>query len=241
LELLERQAPDFFQTLEKKTGFRLEIGSWREFLSNLWNQAPDSAGIIPQFDGYRQLEDVSLEEIKKRVLHPNEYFGGGNGLAATTQILKQADVVLMLNLFRNEFSKETVRANWEFYEPRTEHGSSLSACAYAMVAAYIGKPDWAYNYFLKTATVDLTGKSKQFVGDLYIGGTHPAANGGAWMSAVFGFAGLQAGADGITVNPNLPSHWNGMKFSVVWRGNRYLIDVNREKATVTLCEGALDV
>jgi len=238
LELLERQAPDFLKTLEKTNGFRSEIGSWHEFLASLKNPSPDSAGIISQFDGYRQLEDVSLEEIKKRVLHPNEYFGGGNGLAATTQILKQADVVLMLNLFRNEFSKETVRANWEFYEPRTEHGSSLSACAYAMVAAYIGKPDWAYNYFMKTATVDSTGKSKQFVGDLYIGGTHPAANGGAWMSAVFGFAGLQADKNGITLNPSLPSHWKKMAFPIEWHGQRYQVEVSHEGQSVIRCDAA---
>ena len=68
-------------------------------------------------------------------------------------------------------------------EPRTEHGSSLSACSYSLIAAQIGKVDWAYRYFLKTATIDLTGEGKQYVGTLYIGGTHPAANGGAWMAA----------------------------------------------------------
>jgi trehalose/maltose hydrolase-like predicted phosphorylase len=149
-------------------------------------------------------------------------------LATTTQVLKQADVVLMLNLFKAEYSKETMRANWEYYEPRTEHGSSLSACAYAMVAAHIGKPDWAYDYFMKTATVDLTGKSKQFVGDLYIGGTHPAANGGAWLAAVFGFAGLRVGSEGISADPNLPSHWKKMTFFIERYGLRYRVEVSHE-------------
>lgn len=123
---------------------------------------------------------------------------GGNGLATTTTILKQAGVVLMLNLFKHSFTKEVKQVNWEFYEPRTEHGSSLSPCIYALVAADIGSPDWGYPYFMRTATVDLTGESKQYVGDLYIGGTHPAANGGAWMAAVLGFAGLDY--DGGTVH-----------------------------------------
>ncbi len=57
----------------------------------------------------------------------------------------------MLNLFRSRFSADIKQANWRYYEPRTEHGSSLSACAYAMVAAEFGALDSAYAYFLKTA------------------------------------------------------------------------------------------
>ena len=232
LELLRECEPDFFQTLEKQMDFLPDLGTWYEMDSNLWNPPPNADGIIPQFDGYEKLEDCTLDDVKSRVLDPNEYWGGGNGPAVNTKILKQADVVLMLNLFKNEYSKDQIAANWEYYEPRTEHGSSLSACAYAMVAAHIGKPDWAYDYFMKTATVDLTGKSKQYVGPLYIGGTHPAANGGAWLSAVFGFAGLSFSDEGIQVNPNLPSKWTGMSFSILWRGERYAVDIKGDESTV---------
>ena len=168
------------------------------------------------------------------MLHPNEYLGGGNGLATGTRILKQADVVLMLHLFPDDHPDDVVRANWEYYEPRTEHGSSLSACAYAMVAARIGRPDWAYDYFMKTATVDLTGKSKQFVGDLYIGGTHPAANGGAWLSAVLGFAGLRADGGQLSARPSLPTHWTGMEFPITWRGQRHRVSITRNEAKIEL-------
>lgn len=233
LDLLEQRAPGAFQALEQKIGFMKELDDWKEMAERLWIPEPDpESGIVPQFDGYHKLEDCSLAEVKERVLDPNEYLGGGNGLATTTKILKQADVVLMMNLFRSDYDQETIRANWEYYEPRTEHGSSLSACAYAMVAAGIGNPDWAYDYFMKTATVDLTGKSKQYVGPLYIGGTHPAANGGAWLSTVLGFAGLQMSDKGIELNPNLPSHWTSLAFPVMWRGKQYRIVIKGETATV---------
>jgi nigerose phosphorylase len=237
LELLEKRAPEEFQALDNKIGFLAELDDWRDMASRLWLPAPDeTTGIIPQFDGYEKLEDLSLAELKNRVLDPNEYWGGGNGVATTTKILKQADVVLMLNLFKDEFPAKTIAANWEYYEPRTEHGSSLSACAYAMVAAHIGKPDWAYDYFMKTATVDLTGKSKQYVGPLYIGGTHPAANGGAWLSAIFGFAGLHVDERGIHIKPSLPSHWKGMSFSIEWQGVRYSIEIKGNDASVVPCK-----
>lgn len=221
-----------FQTLEKKVEQFPDLGVWKEVAEELYIPQPDENGIIPQFDDYPKLEDCTLEELKSRIINPTEYLGGGNGLATTTKILKQADVVLMLNLFPDDWPEEIVRKNWEYYEPRTEHGSSLSACAYAMVAARIGKPDWAYNYFMKTATVDLTGNSKQYLGTLYIGGTHPAANGGAWMSAVFGFAGLKADADGLSLNPHLPSHWESLEFSIIWQGKRHTVRVSHSGAEI---------
>lgn len=237
LEQMKAEAPDDYSELENRIGIEAEIDGWRHMSENLYLPEPDPVcRIIPQFDGYDRLEDVPLETLRQRVLNPNEYWGGGNGIATTTRILKQADVVLMLNLFKEEFSQEIIRENWAYYERRTEHGSSLSACAYAMVAAHIGKPDWAYDYFMKTATVDLTGKSKQYVGTLYIGGTHPAANGGAWLSAIFGFAGLTFDENGPCLNPSLPKHWKHMAFRVQWRGRRYMIEIGDGGASVLPAE-----
>ena len=125
-------------------------------MEKLYLPEPDqNNGIIEQFEGYYRLEDLKLEDALARKKLPNEYLGAGQGVAAHTQIIKQADVVMMLHRFGSEYSSSTKRANWEFYEPRTEHGSSLSACAYAMVATECDKTDAAYPYFLKTACVDL--------------------------------------------------------------------------------------
>jgi nigerose phosphorylase len=133
----------------------------------------------------------------------------------------------MLHLFKNRFSKEVIRANWDYYEPRSEHGSSLSPCVYALVAAHIGYTEWAYRYFLKTATVDLTGLSKQYVGTLYIGGTHPAANGGAWMAATLGFAGFQSEGDTVTIQPALPEKWESLAFRFHVKGQQFSAVIDR--------------
>lgn len=240
IKLLARLAgidPAAHRSLDDRIGFSAELDRWRDMAERLHQPEPDPVSkVIPQFDGYLGLEDVPPARLKRRVLDPLEYLGGGNGIATQTQVIKQADVVLMLHLFPDDHPADVIRANWEYYEPRTEHGSSLSACAYAMVAARLGKPDRAYEYFMKTATVDLTGDSKQFVGDLYIGGTHPAANGGAWMSAVFGFAGLRIDAAGITASPSLPSHWHSVRFHVVWRGHPHQVSVSREGVSITPTE-----
>jgi trehalose/maltose hydrolase-like predicted phosphorylase len=174
-----------------------------------------------------------LKELKSRIKNPNEYLGGGCGLATTTKIIKQADVAVMLHVFKNDHSHEVKRANWEYYEPRTEHGSSLSACIYALVAADIGKSDWAYGYFMKTATVDLSGDYKRFVGTLYIGGTHPAANGGAWMSAVLGFGGLNSDGDVLKIKPSLPPQWSSIGYRVSFRGQDFRVEATHDEVTIT--------
>lgn len=205
----------------------------KEFAEKIYIPQANADGIIEQFDDYFKLEKVTLEKLRERVIIPNEYWGGGNGIASTTRIIKQADVVMMLNIFRSQFSKEIKKANWEFYEPNTEHGSSLSACAYGIVATEIGMADWAYKYFMKTATVDLTGDTKQYVGDLYIGGTHPAANGGSWNTAIFGFGGVSYTNDSIDISPNLPQKWQALRFKLLWKGVRLNVSISSDGVKIT--------
>ncbi len=159
----------------------------KEWVEKLYLPLPDENGVIEQFDGYFKLEDVSVGTVRSRLVHPNEYWGGSGGVATATRVIKQADVVMLFNLFTDLFSKEVQKANYEFYLPYTEHGSSLSHCAYALTACRTGKREGAYKAFLDSAEIDLRGGGKQWAGEIYIGGTHPAASGGAWMTAVYGF------------------------------------------------------
>ena len=193
----------------------------------------DKKGVIEQFDGYFALEDASLEQVRGRLLHEKEYWGGAYGVASHTQIIKQADVVTWLNLFSEEYDKDTLRANWEYYEPRTEHGSSLSAGMYAMLACKIGEPDRAYPFFLKSAMADLQGGGKEWAGLVYIGGTHPAAAGAAYMTAVEGFGGISLTEGGLTVQPSLPKSIQGMEFHIYYEGTEYEVKIEGNRGTVT--------
>jgi kojibiose phosphorylase len=230
---LKRQHPAALQALLKKLKIAGELPQFTEAAKLLYVPQPDRrTGVIEQFDGYFRLEDTTVEAVKARKIHPDEYLGGGQGVAVQTRVIKQADVVMMLNLFKDRFSKEVKKANWEYYEPRTEHGSSLSACAYAMVAADIGKLDWAYKYFLQTAKIDLEAKYKVYVGTIFMGGSHPAANGGAWMTAVFGFGGLTATENQITLQPRLCKKWRKLEFNAVHRGDRFKIGISRNSVRI---------
>lgn len=219
--------------LLKKIDIARELPLFAEASRLLYVPEPDPETLlVEQFDGYFGLKDVPVEELKAQRIHPDEYLGASQGLAVPTQVIKQADVVMMLNLFKERYATAVKRANWAYYEPRTEHGSSLSACAYAMVAAEFGDLEAAYRYFVKTATLDLEAKYKVYVGTVFMGGSHPAANGGAWMTAVFGFGGVSAQADHVTVQPRLPPSWKSLSFKLAYKGDRFDIRISQDGVDV---------
>jgi trehalose/maltose hydrolase-like predicted phosphorylase len=234
LAILQARDASFSASLLDRLDYHKDLAHVREVAELLYVPEPDPETlVIEQFDGYHKLEDVSLSELKSRIKMPTEYLGGGSGLATTTQVLKQADVVALLTLFKSDYPPDVKLANWLHYEQRTEQGSTLSASLYATLAAHVGLPLKAYSYFMTTATVDLAGSYKRYVGTLYIGGTHPGANGGAWMAVVHGFAGLHFDGTTIVIAPALPSNWTRVSFNFVVRRQAFHVVAARDEVRVT--------
>lgn len=81
---------------------------------------------------------------------------------------------------------------------------------------------------MKTATIDVTGGGKEWAGEIYIGGTHPASNGGAWMIAAMGFAGLRMIKGKPEIHSNLPSQIDKLVFPITTGGQRLRVTVTHE-------------
>lgn len=207
-------------------------GKFVDASKNIYIPKPNKDGVIPQFDGYFDLEDVSVDTVRSRLLDPKEYWGGAYGVATHTQVIKQADVVTWLNLFPEDVSDEVKLDNWNYYEKRTEHGSSLSACMYAMLSCKCDRPDNAYPFFMKSASADINEGGKEWAGLVYIGGTHPAAEGGAYKTAIQGFGGIYFEDGTVKCRPNLPSGWKKMQFHIKYRNKIYRIDIEGENANI---------
>lgn len=233
LEILRQNFPDVYHSLESKFDLGTESAKCSDSAQYLYIPQPDAeCGIIEQFSGYFRLEDATPDTVRARLLHPKEYWGGADGVAAHTQVIKQADVVTMLSLFRDAYPKEILKQNWNYYEPRTEHGSSLSACMYALLACRFGEPELAYPFFLKSARADLDGGGKQWAGSVYIGGTHPAAAGGAWMTAVEGFGGMTVKNKSLLCTPCLPKGWKRLQFTVRVCDSLYAVDITPQDCKI---------
>ncbi|MCO5725303.1 glycoside hydrolase family 65 protein [Robiginitalea marina] len=219
---MKEEHPGRLAALLEKTGIPARAREdWNDIADRLYLPAPDpETGVIEQFDGYFGLEDIRPDALRKRLIDPGEYWGWPNGIAVHTQVLKQADVIQLLAML-DGFPKEVLTANYEYYEPRTEHGSSLSPSVHALVACKAGHHEEAYRYFLESATIDLYNASKKVMsGGSFLGGIHTAAAGGVWIIIVRGFAGFELTDAGVAFSPALPAHWKTLRFALKVRGCR---------------------
>jgi kojibiose phosphorylase len=146
-----------------------------------------------------------------------------------SKCLKQADVLMLMMLFCQEFSDEQVRRAWDHYVPYATHDSSLSSGVHAVVAARLGLMDEAWRFWEMGQGLDL---------DVEHGGAsegiHMANAGAVWQMAVFGFAGVRTAmqADELTLSPRLPPEWSRLAFHLIWKGTPVWIDIERNRVSI---------
>ncbi len=209
-----------------------EINNWEEMAELMYLPQPDEESLlIEQFDGFFELEDATPEEVEARLQDPEEYLGWPVGVATRTQVAKQADV-LQLFCMQDRFDQEVMRANYNYYEPRCEHGSSLSPSAHSIVASKVGYREEAYDYFMESCTVDLYNTNKAIHGGTFIGGLHTAACGGAWKMIVQGFAGLELNEEVVEFNPQLPTAWEEVSFNFCYHSQDLTITLREDSLVV---------
>ncbi len=141
--------------------------------------------------------------------------------------LKQADLVLLATLFPTEFSREEKLNIFNTYEPLTLHDSTLSWGVHAQLALQLGLWGKAEEYLKKGVYLDL----KDLMNNTGREGIHMAALGSVWQAIVYGAAGLWTDDTGITLAPMLPEWIRELRFRVFYQGERYLVDVTKDKAT----------
>ncbi len=233
LRLLTEKWPQRHRELVDALGLdSVELAHWRSVADRLVTGLDSRTGRIEQFAGYFQLEDIDLSQYAGRTV-PMDVVLGRERVQAS-QVLKQADVVMLLALLPDAFHAEVQRTNFAYYEPRCGHGSSLSRAMHAIVAARLGQVDLAYRYFRETAATDSADNA-----DGLAGGVHIAALGGLWQAAVFGFGGFTPDQSGVSFAPRLPASWRRLQYRVQWRGRLLHADIDaaRESLIISLERG----
>ena len=155
-----------------------ELEEWLYISENIVIPQPNSEGVIEQFSGYFKLRDLELKKEDQfnapftRLLEWEEI--------NHTKIIKQADVLMLFFLFPESFSQATIEANYRYYEPKTDHGSSLSPCIHAAIAARAGHLEQAWTYWEQALKLDLHNSMKNTSIGIHIG-----CMGGAWQALLF--------------------------------------------------------
>ncbi len=144
------------------------------------------------------------------------------------RVLKQADLVLLMSMFPDDFTAEQKRNVFEHYEPITLHDSTLSYGPHAQLAFRLGLWDKAEDYLKKAVYLDL----KDVMGNTGREGLHMAAMGSVWQAVAFGALGLGAKGGVPTASPMLPSSIRRIRMNVAYHGKRYAVDASQEACTI---------
>ncbi|WP_242538511.1 glycosyl hydrolase family 65 protein [Trinickia acidisoli] len=215
-----------------------EIQRWRSISNNVYLPWMSVDGILipEEFDGYAGLSDAERRLARTdgpQFLNEDERNSSKELKNFTSKIVKQADIILLMTLFPDDFTDEVKKAAFKFYEPRTVHESSLSYGPHAVLAADIGDAsDCAY--FISRASrynLDFTPAED------YRNGLHLSAYAGAWQGLVEGLAGLRVDGGTLYFRPRLPGNWNSYRFTIWFRGHRLQVTVPADGVVYIDCEG----
>jgi alpha,alpha-trehalose phosphorylase len=207
-----------------------EIASWRDAADAMTVPFDDELGVTAQCDGFTRLRQWDFETTP-----PDDYpllMHFHNYLLYSSQVVKQADLVLALYACGDCFSAEQKARDFDYYERITVRDSSLSATIQAIVAAEVGQLELAYDYFGETAFIDLR--------DLAFNtkdGLHLASLAGTWLTAVAGFGGMRDHGETLAFTPQLPPKLSRLAFRLLYRGRRLRVEVRHDSAEYELLAG----
>jgi alpha,alpha-trehalose phosphorylase len=130
-----------------------EMAEWRDAADAMYVPYDDALGVHPQAEGFTHHQEWDFEatgpEQYPLLLH-FPYFD-----LYRRQVVKQADLVLAMQLRCDAFTDDQKARNFDYYERITVRDSSLSACTQAVMAAEVGHLGLAYDYLGEAALMDL--------------------------------------------------------------------------------------
>lgn len=182
--------------------------------------------LFEQHQGYFDLPHIDIHSIP--VTDFPLYHHWSYDRIYRNDMIKQPDVLMFIFLYNQDFPLSVKKANYEFYEPRCIHESSLSPSIHSILAAEIGKNDEALSFFGFATRLDLDDYNRNTNEGLHL--TSIAA---AWMNIVYGFGGLRSDGDILVLNPTIPPIWKHYSFKIKYRNKNLKVSVSKEQIKIT--------
>lgn len=230
-DMLQEKYPEKLRQLREKCGVDdEEFALWKRAADNMYLPYSKELDMYMQDDNFIYKDPIDIEKIPREKmpllshLHPLNLW--------RYQVCKQADIVLLCFICSEFFTLEERKKIFDYYEPKTIHESSLSASIHSIVACDIGNTGEAYGYLKQSSRMDLDnvkGNTRR--------GLHAACMGAAWMMVVNGYAGLRIYNDTLHFRPFMQESWNKYRFTVLFRGTRLDVTVDKKGTTYTVLEG----
>lgn len=225
--IVKTEDPAQYQLIVEKTGLReaKEFADWKAVSENIYLPYDEERGVFLQQDGFLDKEQTLVSDLPASERPLNQKWSWDRILRSV--FIKQADVLQGMYFFEDNYDLESLRRNFDFYEARTVHESSLSPCVHSILAAKLNDGEKAYEFYLRTSRLDLDDYNNDTEDGLHI-----TSMAGTWMSIVEGFAGMRVRENKLSFSPFLPEQWNSFAFNIGFRGIQLKVKISREELTV---------
>lgn len=203
-----------------------EMDKWKKVSECMYIPYYEDSLLYEQHEGFFKLPHLDIDSI------PIEDFPLYNHWSYDriyrNDMIKQPDVLMFMLLFNSHFTEEQLKANYEYYEPRCIHESSLSPSVHSILASQLHKKDEAYDFFGFATRMDLDNYNRNTRE-----GIHTTSIAAAWMNIIYGFGGLRTDGDIIHITPSIPQNWNKYTFKIHYMGEVIEVMVTKDKVEIS--------
>jgi maltose phosphorylase len=227
-------ALDDFQTRQVLETCRVspqELDEWRKMAAEMFIPYDPGTGLYEQHEGFFNLPHVDVDAIPIKDFPLYHHWSYDR--IYRNDMIKQPDVLMFMFLYNGSFTLDEKRANYDYYEPRCIHESSLSPSVHSIFASELGRGEEAFDFFRFATRIDLDNYNRN-TGE----GIHTTSIAAAWMNIVYGFGGMRSDGEMLSFNPSIPARWKGYSFQVTYRGSVLRVEVAQGGAVIRVIDGA---
>jgi trehalose/maltose hydrolase-like predicted phosphorylase len=244
LEVIERLPERARRSLCAKIGLtENEVQMWRDMSHRMFVPFHDN-GIISQFEGYEELEELDWEFYRAKygnIQRLDRILRAEGDTPDRYKLSKQADALMLFFMFGEEelhrifdrlgykYTPDTARKNIAYYEPRTTHGSTLSFVVHAAILADLD-PNSSWEKFTTALESDVSdiqgGTTKE--------GIHMGVMAGALYLLQRGYMGAEIQNGVLCFSPKPNERLDGFSFPLRFRKTQLEIALKEDSLMVAV-------
>lgn len=225
LQTLAEMPRNKLDALRKTTDFTdAELTYWRRCADKMLVLYDEKNKLYEQHDGFYKLPHVDVNGISDSDFPLYSHWSYDR--IYRNDVIKQPDVLMFQLLYNGDFDAPTKKANFDYYEPRCIHESSLSPSVHSILASELGYFDKAYDFFAFATRMDLDDYNRNTCE-----GLHTTSIAAAWLNVVYGFGGLRSDGE-LSLAPTLPRQWQGYSFGLTVGGAQLRVSVRQNAVEI---------
>lgn len=233
------------EEIVRKTGLTQdEMDHWTDIRGKI-NIPVSEEGLLEQYDGYFKLSELDWERYKKKygtIERLDRILKAEGKSPDNYKVNKQADALMIFYLLSEEdiqsilkgagyrVEKDFLKKNFEYYFPRTSHGSTLSRLVHCYLAGILAQKELCWSLYREALKSDYNDNPGSTVEE----GIHTGVMAGsAWVTHRI-FAGLNLDGEKPEIKPDLPDKWRKLSFRILHRSMWYQIEIEGRNGNITL-------